>query len=153
VPTVQAVGITIVGLNKKSSPQIFPLDMKFGATHETEMVEPLSIDLSAEEGGVVLTVKGRVNIDSSPELRDRLLALLQKEFHAALTIDLTGVPYIDSSGLATLVEALKLARAVKTRLRLRLQERPLYLLQVTGLLPLFDAAPGPSSSRISQGDS
>lgn len=116
------------------------------------MVEPLSIEVSAEEGGAVLTVDGRVTIDSSPALRDRLLAILRQEPLPVLTIDLTAAPYVDSSGLATLVEALKLARAVKTTLRLRLHERPLYLLKVTGLLPLFDASPDATPSSVSKED-
>jgi anti-sigma B factor antagonist len=118
---------------------------------KSRMVEPLSIDVRAEEGGAVLTVNGRVNIDSSPALRDRLLAIMQQDSPPLLTIDLSAVPYIDTSGLATLVEALKLARAVKTRLRLRLHERPLYLLKVTGLLPLFDA-PDATAGGVSKED-
>jgi anti-sigma B factor antagonist len=114
------------------------------------MVEPLSIAVSAEEGGAVLIVNGRVNIDSSPALRDRLLAILRQESFPALTIDLTAVSYVDTSGLATLVEALKFARAVKTSLRLRLHERPLYLLKVTGLLPLFDASRDATASSVSK---
>ena len=114
------------------------------------MVEPLSIDRSAGEGGAVLTVNGRVTIDSSPILRDRLLAILRHESLPTLTIDLTAVPYVDSSGVATLVEALKFARAAKTKLRLRLREGPLYLLQVTGLLSLFDAPPDPTAITASQ---
>lgn len=119
---------------------------------KTRMAEPLSIEVRAEEGGTVLTVNGRVNVDSSPALRDRLLAILQQESPPLLTIDLSAVPYIDSSGLATLVEALRLARGVKTTLRLRLHERPLYLLKVTGLLPLFEASPDASASHVSQAD-
>ena len=102
------------------------------------VVEPLSIDVSGKEGEAVLTVNGRITIDSSPALRDRLLAILRQNSLRALTIDLTAVPYVDSSGLATLVEALKLAHAAKAKLRLKLHERPLYLFQVTGLLQLFD---------------
>lgn len=117
-----------------------------------KMVEPLTIAMSAGEGGAVLTVNGRVTIDSSPVLRDRLLAILRQQSLPTLTIDLTAVPYVDSSGLATLVEALKFAQAAKTKLRLKLQERPLYLLQVTGLLQLFDALPEETTSAVSQGD-
>lgn len=104
------------------------------------MVEPLSIEESAQGDGVQLTVSGRITIDSSPALRDRLLAILQQQTPSTLTIDLTAVPYIDSSGLATLVEALKIARANQTTLQLRLHERPRYLMEVTGLLPRFEAA-------------
>jgi anti-sigma B factor antagonist len=118
-----------------------------------KMVEPLGIAVSAGESGTVLTVNGNVTIDSSSELRDRLLAILHQKSPPVLTLDLTAVPYVDCSGLATLVEALKFARAVKTRLRLRLHERPLYLLTVTGLLPLFDASPDTTAIGISRGES
>ena len=114
------------------------------------MVEPLRIDVSTEEGGAVLTVDGRVTIDSSPALRERLLAILRQEPLSELTIDLTATPYVDTSGLATLVEVLKFARAVKTKLQLRLHERPLYLLKVTGLLPLFDASPDAADSGVAK---
>jgi anti-sigma B factor antagonist len=114
-----------------------------------KMVEPLSIAVSAGEGGTVLTVSGNVTIDSSPALRDRLLAILHQESLPVLTLDLTAVPYVDASGLATLVEALKFARSVKTRLRLRLHERPLYLLTVTGLLQFFDASSETTATGIS----
>ena len=100
--------------------------------------EPLSIAVSAEQRGTVLTVKGWVTIDSSPVLRDRLLAILRQESPPAVTIDLTAVPYIDTSGMATLVEGLKIARAGKTTLRLSLHDRPRYLMEVTGLLTLFE---------------
>jgi anti-sigma B factor antagonist len=115
-----------------------------------KMVEPLSIAVSAGEGGTVLTVSGNVTIDSSPALRDRLLAILHQESLPVLTLDLTAAPYVDSSGLATLVEALKFARAVKTRLRLRLHETTLYLLTVTGLLQFFDASPETTAIGIAR---
>jgi anti-anti-sigma factor len=56
-----------------------------------------------------------------------------------LTIDLSGVPYMDLSGVATLLETLRLARGRNTSLELKeLQDRPRYLLEVTGLLSLFE---------------
>jgi anti-sigma B factor antagonist len=116
------------------------------------IAEPLSIDRTAQDGDAVLTVTGRVTINSSSVLRDELLATLQKDAMASLTIDLSSVPYIDCSGLATLVEALRLARSAKVSLRLKLHERPLYLFQVTGLLPLFDPSPDTTIHRVSQGD-
>jgi len=115
-------------------------------------VEPLSIATTAQEGDAVLTVTGRVTINSSPALRDELLAILQKEELASLTVDLSAVPYIDCSGLATLVEALRFARYAKVSLRLKLHERPLYLFKVTGLLPLFDPSADTTIHRVSQGD-
>jgi hypothetical protein len=46
---------------------------------------------------------------------------------------------MDVSGVATLLEALKIARPRKTRLELTgLHDRPRYLLEVTGLPSLFE---------------
>jgi anti-sigma B factor antagonist len=51
----------------------------------------------------VLQVAGEVDMARSPELRE-VLAMHIEARHAALLVDFTEVKYIDSSGLATLVE-------------------------------------------------
>jgi len=52
---------------------------------------------------------------------------------------LAGVSYIDASGVATLLEALKWALNRQTTLCLQgLQGRPLHLFEVAGMLPLFE---------------
>jgi anti-sigma B factor antagonist len=84
-------------------------------------------------------VHGRLTIDSSPELRNQLLAMLYGRKLENLVIDLADVSYVDVSGVATFLETLKIARARKTGLQLKgLHDRPLYLLEVTGLLSLFE---------------
>jgi anti-anti-sigma factor len=56
-----------------------------------------------------------------------------------LVIDLSDVPYVDLSGVARLLETLRVARSRNTGLQLRgLHDRPRYLLEVTGLLSLFE---------------
>ena len=55
-----------------------------------------------------------------------------------MCIDLSSVTHIDSSGIATLIEALKIARRHKTELRLQgLHDALLRIFQVTGLVSLF----------------
>jgi len=55
---------------------------------------------------VVFVVEGSVDIASSPELRGELrLAVEQKR--PRIVVDLAGVSFVDSSGLATLIEALQ----------------------------------------------
>jgi len=115
--------------------------------------EQLNITVRSEEGGTFIAVDGRVTVDSSPTLRERVLAILYRESLPVLTIDLTAVPYIDTSGLATLVEALKVARAGNTSLRLRLNNRPRYLLEVTGLLHLFEAPADVTAGSASKDNS
>jgi anti-sigma B factor antagonist len=55
-------------------------------------------------------VTGRVTVDSSPHLRSVLLQLLHRRTGPAVVVDLSGVSYLDMSGLATLLETLKAAR-------------------------------------------
>jgi anti-sigma B factor antagonist len=99
----------------------------------------LTISVTRVEGGALVSLGGRLTIDSSPELRNQLLAVLYGERLENLTIDLSDVPYVDLSGVATLIETLRLARGRKTSLQLKgLHDRPLYLLEVTGLLSLFE---------------
>ncbi len=58
------------------------------------------------KGTVVLTVGGTVDIYSSPELRGQLKSALEKKA-GRIVVDLKGVTFVDSSGLATLIEALQ----------------------------------------------
>src|ERR1035438_6090965 len=56
-----------------------------------------------ENGTTILNLAGEIDLQHSPELRK----ILQEKVKAkcpALLIDFSGVEYIDSSGLATLVE-------------------------------------------------
>lgn len=118
---------------------------------ESTATRSLGISVVGSKAGVTLSLSGRISIDSSPELRERLLALLDQQSVRALTIDLTEVSYIDCSGLATLVEALKVAHARKTTLLLRgLHDRPRYLLEVTGLLGLFEIAERAKDSSLAR---
>ena len=58
---------------------------------------------------LTVTVAGRVTVDSSPHLRSALLDLLPRAAASVVVIDLSAVTYMDMSGIATLLEALKAA--------------------------------------------
>ena len=53
---------------------------------------------------------GRITIESSPDLRETLLKQLASPGCRTSTIDFNEVAYVDTSGLAILVEILKAAR-------------------------------------------
>jgi anti-sigma B factor antagonist len=94
---------------------------------------------------------GRLNIDSSPGVRERLLELLKRQSLPTLTIDLSDLTYIDCSGIATLIEVLRIAKKHKVRLQLKgLHDGPRQLLEVTGLLRLFDTNGGTDHSSLSK---
>ena len=101
--------------------------------------QDLTIDVTNSEGRALVCLGGRVTIDSSPDLRKQLHALLSQPSPPTLIVDLSELSYIDCSGVATLIEALRIARQHHTNLHLRgLRDGPLHLLEVTGLLHLFD---------------
>ena len=107
----------------------------------------LEIAVVHGDEAALVRLSGRLNIDSSPALRDRLLSLLQSEPPEAVNLDLTDVPYMDCSGIATLIEALKIARHRKTALHLKgLHGRLFHLFEVTGMLFLFEANGDASAS-------
>jgi anti-sigma B factor antagonist len=89
-------------------------------------------------------LSGRINIDSSPEFRGSLLRMLRMPDCQCLEVSFCEVAYIDTSGLAVLVDVLKSARHLGKKLELSgLQERPRYLLEATGLLRFFVEARSP----------
>lgn len=84
-------------------------------------------------------LSGRITIDSSPDLHVLLLRQVYLQGCQTLTVDFHDVAYVDTSGLAMLVEILKVAHDQGKELRLSgLRERPRYLLEATRLLHLFD---------------
>ena len=106
---------------------------------ESATIEDLSIQVTHSDREAVISLSGRVTIDSSPGLRKELHALLGQQSPPTLIVDLSELSYIDCSGIATLVEALRFARQSDTKLQLRgLRDGPRHLLEVTGLLHLFD---------------
>ncbi|MBI3269621.1 MAG: STAS domain-containing protein [Planctomycetes bacterium] len=65
----------------------------------------------------VVEFKGEIDLANSPEVR-KLLRGLAKEKKKLLICDLSKVEYIDSSGIATLLDCLKEMRKYKGVLRL-----------------------------------
>lgn len=72
----------------------------------------MGMQVSRENVGdtVVLVLEGSVDIYTSSELRGELKVALDRKA-PRLVIDMEGVTFIDSSGLATLIEALQRSSA------------------------------------------
>jgi anti-sigma B factor antagonist len=102
------------------------------------LTDGLEITLHHGGEGSIVRLRGRLNIDSSPALRDHLLSMLGAQSAEAVIVDLTDVSYIDSSGVATLIEGLRIARMRQTAFCVHgLHGRLLHLFQVTGISTLF----------------
>ena len=87
-----------------------------------------------QEGVVIYQVNGEINISTSPDLKKQY----EKQPAKKLVIDMEKVSYIDSSGLATLVEMLKKTKAQGGSLGLSgLSEKVKSLFEITKLDKLF----------------
>ncbi len=90
-----------------------------------------------ERGITIVDVVGQIDIGSSPALRKTLLDSLKATKHVA--INLSAVKYIDSSGIASMLEVLKAARDSEKRLVLfGLTGAVLQVLQLTRLTRVFE---------------
>ncbi len=71
----------------------------------------LQINVSTVNGATVIAPQGDVDLNASPLLKVELKrAAAAVPPPARVVVDLSGVSYMDSSGLATLVEALQASR-------------------------------------------
>ena len=95
---------------------------------------------SGSGAGDNVAIQGRVTMETSGEMRRALTDALRKK-PASLSVDLSGVSYIDTSGLATLVEAARIARKQGTQMTLGgIHDQPRYLIEITHLDRLLDIA-------------
>jgi anti-sigma B factor antagonist len=88
-----------------------------------------------------VAIEGRITINSSGEMRRKLLAAVHLR-PAQVSVDLSQATYMDSSGLATLLEAVRIARSQGTRLVLiGVRGQPRCLFEIGELNRLFEFAP------------
>lgn len=97
-------------------------------------------------GWTVVSLYGELDVATSPELREQLIRVVG-DGRARIVLDLEGVDFLDSTGLGTVVAALKRARTHGGDLRLVCTRgRITRLFELTGLdkavplLPTLDAA-------------
>ena len=87
----------------------------------------------------ILDISGDIDLATSPELRKALLRELRELKTARVVLNLAAVRYIDSSGVASLVEGLKASRDVGSRLILfGLNRTVREVLQLSKLVKIFE---------------
>jgi anti-sigma B factor antagonist len=88
--------------------------------------------------GMLLVVDGQVDMHTSPELRGKLRECLEKKANP-IVVDLAKVGFIDSSGLATMIEALQAVGKYGGKLRLcGLAPAVKNLFKLSNLISIFD---------------
>ncbi|MEV4621886.1 STAS domain-containing protein [Asanoa sp. NPDC049573] len=98
---------------------------------------PLTVEVEDTVGGLLITVRGDLDFPCADVLRIALATALDRA-PARLTVDVEGLTFIDSSGLAALVHAWR--RGDDTGTPVVLQSVPPFLaaiLKITGIDELF----------------
>jgi anti-sigma B factor antagonist len=98
----------------------------------------MQIDIQDMGGVSVLRIMGDIDVNTSPDVKKSFDDLI-KEKKDKVVINFKDVAYVDSSGLATLVEIFKNMRAYGGKLKLsNLSSKVLGLFEITKLNKLFD---------------
>jgi anti-sigma B factor antagonist len=86
----------------------------------------------------VIKLTGRLDMNASPDFQKAALALYTRGRCKNVTVDFSGVSFIDTSGLASLLEILVAAKERCAQLTLSgLNEKVQYLIDVNGLTGFF----------------
>ncbi len=105
-----------------------------------ELKATSDVVLAARQEGqtIIVAVRGDIDLHNSPGLRTDLLDFLAKGNPKKLILNLADVPYMDSSAIAVLVEALQKIRKVQGKIFLtNLQPRVKGLLEIARLDSIF----------------
>ena len=99
------------------------------------------MDISTRQSGAatIVDVVGDITLYNSPQVRKVLLELLKDKKAPRVIVNLERVRYIDSAGVASLVEGLKLSRDLKSTFALfGLSRTAREVLELTRLIKVFE---------------
>ena len=104
---------------------------------------PLQLDVSVHAGNVRMRLAGDLDAAAEPVVVDRLEDALTREPGATgVELDLTGVSFVDSSGLRSLLLCRRRTDAAGVPLRLAVVDGPVTrLLRISGLEHVFTIEP------------
>ena len=98
----------------------------------------MSVKTEVKNDLIVCSIEGEIDINTSPDIKKAFGKLIAKKT-PKIVINLTKVTYVDSSGLATLVEILKNMRTYGGKMRLsNMSDKIKSLFEITKLEKLFE---------------
>ena len=98
----------------------------------------LSTRVGQGDGQVIVELEGELDVSTAPQLHEVLVAAVSEEGSDAVVLDLSGLNFLDSTGLSLLVSTDKRVKSLGRVLILR-SAQPIVrrLLEVTGLNDVF----------------
>jgi anti-sigma B factor antagonist len=105
------------------------------------MIEKTTVQISARrhDKTTIFDVSGDIDFANSPEVRGAVLQEIREARASRVVMNLSQVRYIDSSGVATLIEGLKAARDLGSRfILIGLSTTAREVLQLSRLTKVFE---------------
>lgn len=94
------------------------------------------------DGGMIAKPVGEIGFARSPQLRSELIQLIKEHKPSRLVLDMSAIPYMDSSGVATLVEAMQQQHQAGSKLVLcGMQDRVRSVFEISRLDMVFTIVP------------
>lgn len=118
-------------------------------------MEPVGLDITVDVAGAAAHawVVGVLDLYTAPRLREAMVEVLAgRNEPFVVTLDVSGLDFIDSSGLGVLIAVLKRLRHIGGNLVLRAPSRSMSrLLDLTGLDKVFTVEQGAAAEPDSEG--
>jgi len=110
----------------------------------------VDVHISNQQDAAVIAVQGEVDLYTSPQVREAIVGVTQRRTPTVI-VDLTGVGYMDSSGVATLVEGLQFCRGYGGAFRLAgLGETVRQVFRFAKLDTVFEIYPSAEDARAAR---
>ena len=105
------------------------------------MEQAFGVSEGTRDGTSIVAVSGEVDVATAPAVRDCLDQVIERDA-GVVVVDLTGVTFIDSTGLGVLIGARKRCADEGRDVRVVVAEpRILKVFEITGLTELFTIRP------------
>ncbi len=99
----------------------------------------MQIAARSSDGLIILDITGDIDLAHSPQMRKLLMSEIKEKGTPKVFLNFTHVRYIDSSGIASLVEGLKASRDKGSRLILYALNKNVYeVMQLSRLQKIFE---------------
>jgi len=118
---------------------LLPSFLRIFSESETEAETLMNIATRHNGIATIVDLTGDITLYNSPDIRKALMELLKVKKAPRVIVNLTSVKYIDSAGVACLVEALKVSRESKLGFALfGLSRVAREVLELTRLIRVFE---------------
>ena len=109
----------------------------------------MSVSPSSSANPEVVALEGEIDLHESPQVMDRLNPLIARKL-PSIHVDLSKVSYIDSSGLATFIDAMQRIQAYGGEFALiAMRESVRKIFEISRLDQVFKIYPGAGGTQVS----